>query len=88
MKSSGIYEHYIDAEIKKGRSEEDVLGGLGDPGRCCKDHYGYSRERATGYMRTKEKAKIRPPEELCSGGFFQICLTRLVLHGSGFLLLF
>ncbi len=25
------YEHYIDAEIKKGRSEEDVLGGLGDP---------------------------------------------------------
>ena len=27
------YEHYIDAEIKKGRSEEDVLGGLGDPRR-------------------------------------------------------
>ena len=25
------YENYIDTEMRKGRSEEDVLGELGDP---------------------------------------------------------
>ena len=48
------YERYIDSEIKKGRSEKEVLEELGDPRLLAKTIIDMAGEDAGGYVEESE----------------------------------
>lgn len=65
------YENYIDAEIKKGRSEKEVLEELGDPRLIAKTIIGTAG--ADGVY-TPEADRGRSSESAFSGRIFKIPL--------------
>lgn len=59
------YENYIDTEIRKGRSEEDVLGELGDPRLLAKTISGVAGDGSGAYA---EEGNGESPGGGLSGG--------------------
>lgn len=45
------YEDYIQSQVRKGRTEEDVLGELGDPRLIAENSYRNRRQPAAGRIR-------------------------------------
>lgn len=64
------YENYIDTEIRKGRSEKDVLGELGDPRLLAKTISGVAGDGSGTYAEDEDGA--RPKGGLFGGRVFRL----------------
>ena len=78
------YNQYIDGEIRKGKSEEEVLASLGDPRLLAKSiisaegHGMYEEEDVAGYGMYEEKL---PDEGEKYAGFSKKLKTILIVIG-------
>ena len=53
------YENYIDTEMRKGRSEEEVLGELGDPRLLAKTISGVAGDGSGTYAEDEDGARTK-----------------------------